>query len=256
MIQFIVKLPIFKRLIPSLGIRISKILGINRRYYLIGNISFYLDFLDPIDRHIIIHKKYEDDAVSFLEKEMKKNLFSNFLDVGANSGYLSFYFSSKFKNLKVTAFEPNKDAYSKFTKTLIKNSFKNVKIYNFGLSNVEGKRKMKTLCKHGVAQTNSIISNDSNDIKNLKFFTSNFKVGDKCIKLIRRKILIKIDVEGHELNVLKGLIKNLKNNKCMILIEIGRKNFNYVNNFLVKRNFKKIFKSKLRMDYIYTNLHL
>ncbi len=254
MIPSIVKFPIFKRLIPSLGIRIFKILGINKRYYLVGNISFYLDFLDPIDRHIIIHKKYEDDAVSFLEKEMKKNLFSNFLDIGANSGYLSFYFANKFKNLKVTAFEPNKDAYRKFTKTLIKNSFKNIKIYNFGLSNVEGKRQMKTLCKHGVAQTNSIISNGSYDIKNSKIFTANFKVGDKCIKFISKKIFIKIDVEGHELSVLTGLIKNLKNNKCLILIEIARKNFNCVNNFLVKRNFKKIFKSKLRMDYIYTNL--
>ena len=254
MIQSIVKLPIFKRLIPSLGIRISKMLGINKRYYLVGNISFYLDFLDPIDRHIIIHKKYEDDAVSFLEKEMKKNLFSNFLDIGANSGYLSFYFANKFKNLKVTAFEPNKDAYRKFKKTLIKNSFKNIQVYNFGLSSVEGKRKMKTLFKHGVSQTNSIISNSSYVTKNSKIFTANFKVGDKFIKLISKKVFIKIDVEGHELSVLRGLIKNLKNNKCMILIEIARKNFNYVNNFLVKRNFRKIFKSKLRMDYIYTNI--
>ena len=36
--------------------------------------------------------------------------------------------------------------------------------------------------------------------------------------------VIKIDVESHELNVLRGLIKNLKNNKCMILVEIGKNN--------------------------------
>ena len=40
----------------------------------------------------------------------------------------------------------------------------------------------------------------------------------------------------------------------MILVEIGRENFKDVNNFLVKNKYKKIFKSKLRMDYIYTNL--
>ena len=49
--------------------------------------------------------------------------FQNFLDIGANSGYYSFYFANKFKNLKVYSFEPNIDAYNKFKKTFLKNSF-------------------------------------------------------------------------------------------------------------------------------------
>ena len=113
---------------------------------------------------------------------------------------------------------------------------------------------MITWYKHGVAKTNSTILNSSHDKRNSKIFKADFKVGDKYIHLTKRKILMKVDVESHELSVLRGLIKILKNNKCMILVEIGRKNFNKVNNFLIKNNYKKIFKSKLRMDYIYTNL--
>jgi FkbM family methyltransferase len=60
----------------------------------------------------------------FLEREMEKNLFEYFLDIGANSGYYSFFFANKFKNLKVKAYEPNFDAFNKFKKTLNKNSFK------------------------------------------------------------------------------------------------------------------------------------
>ena len=78
MIKFFLKIPLLKRLIPSLGIRISKLFNKNRGYYNIKSIIFYLDFLDPVDRQIILNKEYEQDAVNFLEDEMRKNFFSNF----------------------------------------------------------------------------------------------------------------------------------------------------------------------------------
>ena len=54
MIEFFAKFPILKRLIPSVGIKVLKILKKNRGYFKIRDIYFYLDFLDPIDRQIII----------------------------------------------------------------------------------------------------------------------------------------------------------------------------------------------------------
>src|SRR6056300_331785 len=116
MIQYLVKLPIFKRLIPSIGMRVLRLLKINRGFFKIGEINFYLDFLDPIDRQIIIHKKYEDDQVLFFKNQMNKVLFDYFLDIGSNSGYYSFYFADRFNNLKIKAFEPNSDSFDKFTK--------------------------------------------------------------------------------------------------------------------------------------------
>ena len=88
--------------------------------------NVYLDFLDPIDRKIILYNEYEHDSVSFLEDLFAQHSISNFLDIGANSGYFSFYFANKFKNLKVKAYEPNLEAFEKFKKTLNKNLFKNI----------------------------------------------------------------------------------------------------------------------------------
>ena len=254
MIKFILKIPVFKRLIPSLGIRISKLFKKNRGYYNIKNIVFYLDFLDPVDRQIILNKEYEQDAVNFLENEMRKNLFSNFLDIGANSGYYSFYFANKFPDLKIQAFEPNVDAYNKFLKTILKNSFKNIEISNFGLSNINEKTKMITWFKHGIAKTNSTILDKSHDTKNSKIFETNLRIGDEVIDLSDKKILLKIDVEGHELSVLDGLKVLLNNNKCTILVEIGDEKFEEVDKYLREKNFKIVFKSKYRLDYIYSNL--
>ena len=114
MIEFLAKFPILKRLIPSIGIRALKLFKKNRGYFKIGKINFYLDFMDPIDRQIIIYKKYENDQVLFFEDQMNKTSFDYFLDIGSNSGYYSFYFADKFKNLKIRAFEPNLEPFNKF----------------------------------------------------------------------------------------------------------------------------------------------
>ena len=185
---------------------------------------------------------------------MRKNFFSNFLDIGANSGYYSFYFAKKFSDLKIQAFEPNVDAYNKFLKTILKNSFKNVEISNFGLSNINNKVKMITWFKHGIAKTNSIILDKSHDMRNSKIFEANLRIGDEIINISDKKIVLKIYVEGHELSVLDGLKSILNKNKSLILIEIGDEKFEKVNKYLSEKNFRIIFKSKYRLDYIYSNL--
>lgn len=258
MIQYLAKLPIFKRLIPSIGMRVLRLFKKNRGFFKIGEINFYLDFLDPIDRQIIIDKKYENDQVLFFKNQMNKTLFDYFFDIGSNSGYYSFYFASKFKNLKVKAFEPNLEPFNKFIKTLNKNSFQNIEVFNFGLSDKEKKVKMSSMISHDYVHSNStILENlDENDKRNIKIIEASLKIGDNLFNFSKKKIALKIDVEGHEIHTLKGLINNLLNNTCLIMIEISNKNFKKVNDFLIQNNFKQIFKSKYRLDYVYTNFEI
>lgn len=255
MIQYLVKIPIFKRLIPSFGIRFLRFFKKNRGFFKIGEINFYLDFLDPIDRQIIINKNYEKDQVSFFRKKMEKTEFEYFLDIGSNSGYYSFYFGHLFKKLKIKAFEPNLEPYNKFLKTLNKNSFKNIEVFNFGLSNQEKKVHMRSLISHKYTHSNStIIENLKKEVeKNIQISEANLKVGDQLFNFSNKKICIKIDVEGHEIFTLKGLINNLLKNHCLMMIEIHDNKFNEVNKFLTDNKFMQIFKSKYRSDYIYTN---
>ena len=255
MIQYLVKIPILKRLIPSFGIRILRYFKKNRGFFKIGEINFYLDFLDPIDRQIIINKNYEKDQVSFFRKKMEKTEFEYFLDIGSNSGYYSFYFAQLFKKLKIKAFEPNLEPYNKFLKTLDKNLFQNIEVFNFGLSNKEKKVQMNSMISHNYIHSNStIIENIQKKVeKNTQISQAYLKVGDQLFNYSNKKIAIKIDVEGHEIFTLKGLINNLLKNHCLIMIEISDKKFDEVNKFLTKCEFKQIFKSKYRSDYIYTN---
>ena len=101
MIDKLIKLPFLKRLIPSITRRYYKLFKKNKDFFKIGKIDFYLDFLDPIDRQIILNNSYEHDQVLFFEQKIKEHYITHFLDIGANSGYYSFYIANKFKDIKI-----------------------------------------------------------------------------------------------------------------------------------------------------------
>ena len=85
--------------------------------------------------------------------------------------------------------------------------------------------------------------------------------------IIKKKIflidLIKMDTEGHELEILKGLKKNLKNVRTIVFEHhydnMLKKNYSFsdINLFLKKNSFKKVFKIKMpfrkSFEYIYIN---
>ena len=94
MISKLIKLPILKRLIPSISIRLLKLFNKNRGYFKVnGDTRMFLDFLDPLDREIIIKSGiYEKKEIEFFIKSnniINNNFEHYFIDVGANCGYYS-----------------------------------------------------------------------------------------------------------------------------------------------------------------------
>ncbi len=69
----------------------------------------------------------------------------------------------------------------------------------------------------------------------------------------KKKIVLKIDVEGYENKVLLGMKNLLKKNKILLQIEIFDNNFKKVNKLLEKNKFKLINKFKKTSDYFYIN---
>jgi len=137
------------------------------------------------------------------------------VDVGSNTGKWTYYLSKVSK--KVISFEPTSLLF-KLNKKLFSRT-KKIKTFNFAL----GSKKNKSIIK---------IPDDNLDEasigKKFKPFihinTENIKIvcGDKILK--NKKIdLIKIDVEGYEIEVIKGLKKTIIKNFPVLLIEIEKR---------------------------------
>ena len=255
MIKYLIKIPILKRLIPSLGIRLLKILKKNRGFFNIDGFKMYLDFLDPIDRAIILNKTYEIEEINILTKLIRNNSVTKFIDIGANCGFYSFQFAME--KLDVFAFEPNSDALLKMNNTIDqnKNLESKIKIYPFGLSNNNSIMQMRSMIKYGYTQTGgSSVTIEKQSLENkYKIYEAKFKIGDEILNFQNSNLAIKIDVEGHELNVLKGIQNLLKKNKCVLQIEIFKKNYHIVNSFLLENNFTLVDQIRENSNYFYSN---
>ena len=255
-ISFLVKLPIFNRLIPSISIRIIKIIKKNRGFFKIGDNKMFLDFLDPIDRELILHQKYEDEEISILNGLIKKHSVNYFFDIGSNCGYYSINLAKIFQKLKIIAFEPNDEAHFKFNKTLSinPNLSERITLHNFGLSDINSILKMRSKVKYGYTPTGGSTVHDNENFSDVKIYKANFKIADEVIDINNSVLAIKIDVEGHEYNVLKGLRKIINNNKCILQLEILNDKFDKVNKFLIENKFYKINEVKNRSNYFYKNI--
>ena len=169
---------------------------------------------DYVSMDILIDGYYELKELKVLFGWLKNKIkFNNVVDVGAYLGNHSVYFSNYFKG--VVSFEPNPYSYD-LLKINTKQK-KNIKIYNFGLSNKNSTEDFYNYeFNHGGSSV--IKSKKTPYTKHRAKFCSFDKLNFK------KKIdLIKIDVEGNELNVLKGMKGTIQKSSPIILFETQKK---------------------------------
>ena len=243
------KLPFLKRLIPSLIKRVFFINKIQIIELSFGKIE--IDLSQSIDREIYLNGFYEKEQLIFLEKICNKNKVTHFLDIGANIGYYSLFFNN-IKN--IYAFEPNKDNFLKLKKNCDLNN-RNIKTYNFGLSNINSESKIWYSNKNKMGGSAIFDKNDPElkkyDTKNINKEKIFIKKLDDILDIKNEKILVKIDVERHEKKVLEGMEKIILQNGIIMQIEISDLQKESVFNYLKKMNLRWI--NTIRHDHYFTN---
>ena len=221
---------------------------------------FYF-FYDLVDN--LIHQKR---IVKFIDNKNIRIV----LDIGAHKGEFLNHIK-KIKSIrKVYSLEPQKMIFNELLKEIDNKKFF---AYNIAISNNNGKQKMQindfsmtsTLSKLNEKSKyykikNLIIGNKKKKFEFIKTEKLDFFTKKRKLKNID---LLKIDTEGHELNVVKSGLKTLKNTKY-ILVEF-RQNDLYLNysssllhKMITKNNFELVKNFKFPMfsmeDRLYKNI--
>ena len=140
------------------------------------------------------------------------------VDIGANIGLYSYPLSKAFR--KVVAFEPVPHCAA-----ILKNyGAANIEVHNVGLSSFDGFLELHIPVHNGV-EISGCASFSNIPGKDGKIITSPVTTLDRC--LLTGVSLMKIDVEGHELEVLKGADVTIKREKPVILIEIEQRHLDF-----------------------------
>ena len=222
----------------------------------------------------IIDKFYHQKRIIKFIKSNRLNL-NIFLDIGSHLGTYSDLILKNFNNCKIYMFEPQIQIFKKI-KIKYKNR-RNIKIYNCAISD---KNNFKNFYINQHDLTSSLAAMDLKNntyykLKSKLFGTTSSGMIVKKLKVktqtlskiltlnnIKKIDLAKIDTEGHEYEVLKGLQSSIKNINY-ILIEFRNdkiyKSYNAkkINSYLIKNNFvlKEIYKFPLTTweDRFYCN---
>lgn len=206
-------------------------------------------------------KKSDEKEINLVKTFIKSGTDS--IDVGVYRGVYS-YEMSKYSE-KVHSFEPNPIIFKYIEKNL-KKFIKNIHLYNFALSNqsktinlkipIRNSNSNKEIFEEYYEMGRATIHNENN-FENYE----NFKIKTKTIDELSfdNKIsFIKIDVEGHELEVIEGAKNTIKNDKPILLVEIEKQytkkevaeSINFINSLGYKSYFfdKKDLKSTTELN--------
>ena len=221
-----------KELIKFKAFKILKILvnkinhKIAKSNYL-NNPQLVILAFDHIGLRINLEGRYENDLLLVLKEFLKEKLPNSYdlalIDIGANIGNHSIFFSELFK--KIYAFEPNPLTYEILK---INSNFnvrkKNISTYKLGLSDKQGKAFFQINRLN--MGSSRIIYPKNNNLNSEDIIEIEISYADKIEELKKENIgCIKIDIEGHEFRTLIGAENIIKRNKPIIIIEQNKLEF-------------------------------
>ena len=199
-------------------------------------------FQDGI-RNKIINNEITDIKVF---NKLKKFILPNtiVLDLGANFGQMSILWSQQKPNVKVYAFEASTYVFKILKKNVLINSCNvepiNVLVGNKSIKNqLIRKSSLKEYPTYGTNKIEEVQSSSNENTDKIKAI----KIDD--LKFEKKISAMKIDVQGYDLEALKGAEKTILKHKMPIIFEYEEKfadEFNYTfksfEEFISKINYK------------------
>lgn len=193
-----------------------------------GNLRNQIDFM------VFFFGAYEIGILNYVKKFITKD--SIVLDIGANIGHHSLYFSSLCK--QVYAFEPYEAVRKKLESKIERNGIKNITVVPVGLSNEASELAYFEPPSSNLG-SGSFLAAHSNENLN-QGLKLELKNGDAVVNnMSLQKIdFVKIDVEGFEYFVLKGLVDTLRLQRPVLMLEFNKSTRSHCGSF---EEFKKLF---------------
>jgi FkbM family methyltransferase len=215
---------------------------------------------------------FKGQLISFSSYEILNNIkkqckeLNTIIDVGANKGQFQKSANYFYPNAKIYSFEPIHELYNK----LVKNNYTRITNFNMALGNEVGIQEFN---KNEYRHSSSFyeIEIDNNNFPSSK--TTKINVEINTLDNIAPKldligtVLLKLDVQGFEMEALRGGKNTLKNHIDYIIIEISFKKlynnqptYTELNKFLNEQNFELVTlldfnlgkdKSYIEADFLY-----
>lgn len=221
-------MPYFRMELPGWGLlmRVAKISQKNDAHWtdsadveIVGKGHGYrmkLELRDWAQRKTyFVGRYYELHVLNLIDAVLKPG--DRAVDIGANIGMISLQMSRRVGETgSVECFEPNPECVKRIEWHKTENRLSQLKVYACGLGDKTGNLELKLFGGHNGWATFGHI-----DAADVRLIPVPVKVGDDVLCADKTPIkLMKIDVEGFEAQVLRGLARTLTRDKPTLIMEL------------------------------------
>lgn len=189
--------------------------GFSKEALLPPGIKMRLGLIDVIERNLTVHGAWDAVVGRSLETLLRPG--DTFLDIGANIGYFSLY-AAKLVGAggKVIAVEPSRRALEKLLINLRLNSAENVLILSVAAGDQTERAVLNLACANNIGASSLRAALQSVSTETVAVI----RLDDVIVPMASLPDLIKIDIEGSELNALRGMEEILKTAQPFVLVEL------------------------------------
>lgn len=190
---------------------------------------------------------YEAGTVVAFRQAVEALKIDHLLDIGANIGLYAIYVGDIESIQSIHVFEPSPQAFEVLNDNVaIQDNHSKFITYDVAASDKQEEKRFHIVSS---LAGNNRITSDAEDDKTIPVKSAPI---DSLLTFKNQRIAIKIDVEGHELQVLYGMKKLLAENDCFLQVECLDENFAAATRkLLTLLGYKLLF--VLRDDYIYVS---
>lgn len=190
------------------------------------NLKFNCRLNEHIGSHMYWRGAYSGSQLRVLDRVLQDGMI--FIDVGANQGEFTLFAAKRLPNGHVFAFEPMGAMYQRLKRNIALNRFTNIDAIQIGLWSEQAERQIYVndgkfddgSVHEGLGTLFPTASRDV-AVQQVPLTTLDAFLTDRGVARID---VLKIDVEGSELHVLRGAERSLRKFRPAILIEANRSN--------------------------------
>jgi|GEM_PF-2112115 len=200
----------------------------------LGNLKYRGRTSHFVDWNVLFYGAYEEADLLVLRMFAESDGVKVFADIGANVGQHALYLAPYCE--KIVAFEPNAALHDQFLENIELNALGNIELKPIALGS---SGESVPLFLGGDSGESSLLRNANRNDDTASIHVAVMR-GDDVFDNVEGLGLVKMDVEGFEYSVLRGLKETLNKNRPVILLEIsneGRRHFGSLDNFV--RSFPK-----------------
>lgn len=204
---------------------------------------FLFDWRHSLDKKVAL-ELYEHGQINYLISVAGKIKSEMFLDIGSHAALYSIVMKTRFPGLEVHAFEPDRTNLCQLYANLFVNRLQGrINVHEHGISDIEGTVSFDASDETSSRGTRRISATGKSAIQ--------VKPLDAVLQHTHRVVVVKIDVEGHECNVIDGARTFLTSNRCFLQIESSGERLEQLENQMSGLGYRLIASLG---DHFFTNI--